>query len=106
MAQRGYFDHVTPEGHGPNYLVRQAGYTLPSFYGTEPDANNIESIAGGYSTAEAVWGAWMSSTAHRNQLLGLQPFFAEQTEYGIGYAYDSESPLGYYWVVITARPGP
>ncbi|UCC86760.1 MAG: hypothetical protein JSV81_18190 [Anaerolineales bacterium] len=106
MASRGYFSHVTPEGYGPNYLVRQAGYVLPSFYGTELNDNNIESIGGGYSMAEAVWEGWMASAGHRDQLLGLQSFFADQIEYGIGYAYDPESPLNYYWVVITAKPGP
>jgi len=106
MARRGYFSHVNPDGFGPNYLVRQAGYVLPSFYSTAPDANNIESIAAGYPTAEAVWQSWMSSYAHARHLLGLDPFYAEQIEYGIGYTYDPASPFGHYWVVITARPGP
>lgn len=106
MAVRGYFDHVNPDGYGPNYLVEQAGYTLPSFYNTEPDANNIKSIAGGYATAESTWQQWASSSHHRMHLLGLTPFYEEQVEYGIGYAYDPDSPLGHYWVIITARPGP
>ena len=42
MGTRRYFSHVNPDGYGPNYLVQQAGYALPSFYGQEPDANNIE----------------------------------------------------------------
>ncbi|MBC7227706.1 MAG: CAP domain-containing protein [Thermoflexales bacterium] len=106
MARRGYFSHVTPEGYGPNYLVRQAGYVLPSYYDQAPDANNIESIAAGYPSASAVWNGWMNSSGHRTHLLGLHPFFAEQVEYGVGYAYLPGSPYGYYWVVITAKPGP
>lgn len=106
MARRHYFGHVNPDGYGPNYLVRQAGYVLPSYYDTDPEANNIESIAAGYPTAEAAWNAWMSSEGHRTHLLGLHPFFAEQIEYGVGYAYDPASPYVYYWVVITAKPGP
>ncbi len=106
MARRGYFSHVTPEGYGPNYLVRQAGYVLPTYYDQRPDANNIESIAAGYPSANAVWNGWMSSSGHRTHLLGLIPFFAEQVEYGIGYAYDPNSPYIHYWVVITAKPGP
>jgi uncharacterized protein YkwD len=106
MAQRGYFSHVTPEGYGSNYLVRQAGYVLPSYYSTALDANNIESIAAGNATAAATWQQWLGSTAHRTQLLGLDPFYAEQTQYGIGYAYNPNSPFQYYWVVITAKPGP
>ena len=106
IAQRGYFSHTNPDGYGPNYLVRQAGYVLPSYYGTEPDANNIESIGAGYPTAEATWEGWMESSGHRDHLLGLAPFFAEQVEYGVGYACNPASPYTYYWVVITAKPGP
>jgi uncharacterized protein YkwD len=106
MARRHYFSHINPDGFGPNYLVRQAGYVLPSYYSTEPTANNIESIAGGYSTAEAAWQCWMGSEPHREQLLGLSSFFADQVEYGVGYAYDPTSPYRHYWVVITAKPGP
>ena len=106
MARRHYFGHVNPDGFGPNYLVREAGYVLPSYYGTELTANNIESIAGGFSTAEAAWECWMDSDSHRDQLLGSFPFFADQVEYGVGYAYDPASPYRHYWVVITAKPGP
>lgn len=106
MAQRGYFNHVTPEGYGPNYLVRQAGYVLPAYYSTALDANNIESIAAGHATSAATWQQWMSSPSHRTQLLGVDSFFAEQTQYGIGYAYNPNSPYQHYWVVITAKPGP
>jgi uncharacterized protein YkwD len=105
MAERHYFSHVNPDGYGPNYLVEQAGYDLPDYYNSALDANNIESIAGGYPTAEAAWQGWMDSDPHRTHLLGLLPFFAEQIDYGIGYIYDPASDYRHYWVVITARPG-
>lgn len=103
MATRGYFGHVNPDGYGPNYLVQQAGYQLPSWYDQSPTANNIESIAGGAATPTDVWNLWMSSSSHRTHLLGLDPFYAAQIDYGIGYVYVPGSPFGYYWVVITAR---
>lgn len=106
MADRHYFSHTNPDGYGPNYLVEQAGYQLPDYYGQAPDANNIESIAGGYSTVDAAWQAWMNSSGHRTHILELNSFFAEQIDYGIGYVYDSTSDYGHYWVVITAKPGP
>jgi uncharacterized protein YkwD len=106
MGTRGYFNHVNPDGYGPNYLVRQAGYILPSYYDSSPSGNNIESIAAGYATADAAWAGWMNSTPHRTHLLGLNPFFAEQIDYGIGYAYISPSPYLNYWVAITAKRGP
>lgn len=104
MATRDYFDHVNPDGIGPNYLVRSAGYNLPTSYSNDMDANNIESIAAGYSTAEAAWDGWMNSPSHRKHLLAEIPFYTEQVEYGIGYVYISDgNTYHYYWVVLTAK---
>lgn len=107
MGQRNYFSHTNPDGYGPNYLVRQAGYPLPSWYGQALDANNIESIAACTSCDAAfVWQMWMNSPMHRRHILGLDPFFAEQTDYGIGYADVPGSRYVHYWVIITARRAP
>lgn len=102
MARRGYFDHINPDGHGANYLVRKAGYVLPSGYPS--DGNNLESIAAGGSTASVAWSDWMGSPDHKKHLLGEIGFFAEQTSYGIGFYESAGSPYRYYWVVITAPP--
>lgn len=104
MAKRNYFAHINPDGHGANYLVRQAGYVLPSNY--PGDGNNIESIAAGGSTAAVTWSDWMGSSDHKMHLLGEIDFFAQQTSYGVGYYADPNSAYGYYWVVITAPPNP
>jgi hypothetical protein len=104
MRDRAYFSHTNPDGYGPNYLVTAAGYVLPAYYNSAPDANNIESIAAGYPTPAAAWEAWMNSPPHRAHLLGEIDFFARQIEYGIGYARGG--PYGDYWVVIAAEPGP
>ena len=106
MGKRGYFSHTNPDGYGPNYLVRQAGYQLPSWWSSEPTANYIESIAGGYPTPEAAWQAWLNSPGHRPHVLGEIEFWAEQTNYGIGYAYVDGSLYRHYWVFITAPPEP
>src|ERR1044072_1666335 len=105
MARRGYFSHVNPDGIGANYQVTQAGYSLPKSYGKKKSSNNIESIASGNKTPEDVWAAWMGSSAHKKHLLGLTKDYAEQTEYGIGYAYVPESQWKHYWVVIIAKRG-
>ncbi|UCG26276.1 MAG: hypothetical protein JSW55_09940, partial [Chloroflexota bacterium] len=102
MGVRDYFSHVNPDGYGPNYLVRQAGYELPSWWGTDPELNNIESIAAGYQTAADAWNGWLNSPAHRRHVLGEIDFFAEQTNYGIGYAFVPGSKYGHYWVFISA----
>ena len=104
MATRDYFDHVNPDGHGPNYMVREAGYMLSDSYSNAADANNIESIAAGFSTAEAAWDGWMNSPSHRKHLLAEIPFYTEQIEYGIGYVNISDgNTYHYYWVVLTAK---
>lgn len=103
MGTRNYFNHVNPDGHGPNYLVQQAGYILPSFYDQSKKANNIESIYAGSPDPERAMDVWLGSDGHHNHILGQHSFYAEQTDYGIGYAYVPGSRYGHYWVVITAR---
>jgi uncharacterized protein YkwD len=104
MALRDYFSHTNPDGLGPNSLVRQAGYRLPSWYPSKADANNIESIAAGYRTPAAAWQGWMSSSGHRTHLLGTHNFYAGQTAVGVGYFYLAGSRYGHYWVVLSAHP--
>jgi hypothetical protein len=106
MAHRNYFSHVNPDGVAANYLLRKAGYVLPSWWGTDPTANYVESIAAGYSDPGTAWTAWMNSPDHKEHLLALNSFFATETHYGVGYYYDSSSTYQYYWVVITAPPQP
>lgn len=102
MAKRRYFGHTNPDGHGANYLVRQAGYILPPNY--PADGNNIESIAAGQPNASSAWSEWMSSAPHKQHLLGQLAFYASQTAYGVGFYSDPSSEYGTYWVVITAPP--
>ncbi len=106
LGSRNYFSHVNPDGHGPNFLVRQAGYQLPSWWSTDPSLNYIESIAGGYTTAESAWNAWLNSSGHRRHVLAENDFWAEQTNFGIGYAFVSDSKYGHYWIFLSAPPEP
>jgi uncharacterized protein YkwD len=107
MAQRRYFGHVNPDGYGPNYLVTQAGYDLPGWYASAHDANNIESIGAGYTSAQSVWEAWLSSSGHRRHVLAAEngepvAFYADQEAYGIGFWHEPGSEYGRYWVFISA----
>lgn len=104
MAARNYFGHTNPDGKAANFLVRAAGYRLPSWYPSANDANNIESIAAGYGTPADAWTGWMNSSGHRTHLLGTHSFYAAQTQVGIGYAYLPGSRYGHYWVVLSAPP--
>lgn len=105
MGTRNYFGHTNPEGVGANKLVRDAGYPLPGYYGSDPDSNNIESLAAGYATAEEAWAGWLSSVGHRVHVLGENDFYAQQVEIGVGYAYVEDSTYKHYWVFFSAYNG-
>lgn len=102
MGTRDYSGHTDPDGNGPNKLLREAGYVLPSFYGTDAADNNVESVAAGYATFEEAFAAWMGSPGHQQHLLGLNGFYANQIEYGVGYAFVPGSTFGHYWVFLSA----
>lgn len=104
MAKRRYFSHTDPDGNGPNILARSAGYALPSSWCRSRAENFIESISAGQATAEEAWEAWMRSPTHRTHLLAHSSFYRDQTNFGIGFFSDPESPYRHYWVVITAPP--
>lgn len=102
MSQHNFFAHTNLSGHGPNWRIRQAGYQLPDWYGKEPDANNVESIAGGQATTEGALAAWLASDAHRVHVLGRLDFYAAQTHVGVGYAFGQDSEYRHYWVFLSA----
>lgn len=105
MAVRAYVGHVDPDGHGANWLLRQAGYSLPDFYGKEPDDNNVEALEhGGDGNIEDAWPRWLASEGHRIHLLGLDKFYWVQTNYGVGYAHVEGSTKIHYYVFMSAPP--
>ena len=104
LARRGYFAHVDPDGYGPNKAVQLAGYGLPGWWGDALDSNYIESIGGGYSSAQAAFDGWMNSPGHRRHLLAESDFYAGQTRYGVGYADLPGSPYRRYYVFLSAPP--
>ncbi|GAB2615928.1 hypothetical protein GCM10027168_55510 [Streptomyces capparidis] len=62
MAERSFFDHVTPDGLDPWERAQQAGIT------------NLggENIARGQTTAQAVMDSWMESEGHRANILNCE----------------------------------
>ena len=104
LARRGYFAHVDPDGYGPNKAVQLTGYGLPDWWGDALNSNYIESLGGGYRSAQAAFEGWMNSPGHRRHLLAESDFYAGQTRYGVGYAELPGSPYRRYYVFLSAPP--
>jgi uncharacterized protein YkwD len=102
MAAHDYFGHQSEvTGDWPNAVARDHGYPLPGWLSS--NANNIESIAAGFSTASTALKALIESPSHRRHLLGEVTFFADHRQVGVGFA---EAPTWDYWTVHSAFVDP
>ncbi len=72
MAQKGYFNHISPEGITPWYWIQKVGYQY-SYAG--------ENLAINFSDSKDIVDAWMNSSSHRSNILN-----GHFTEIGIGIA--------------------
>lgn len=102
MAKRNYFSHVNPNGQGPNFLIRRAGYVLPLYYDKSRAGNNIESIAKTVGDSKAAFKDWMNSSGHKPHLLGENAFYKEQTSVGVGVFRSPKPPHYRHYVFLSA----
>ncbi len=102
MGKKNYFDHVNRSGHGPNFLVRRAGFDLPYYYDSSRPGNSIESIAKTYGTPRETFALWMNSGPHQVHILGNVTFYSEQTSVGVGVYRSKMAPFAVYSVFISA----
>lgn len=109
MLKRKYFDHANPEGKGINILIYEAGYGIPKEW-TEPISSNyFESIVAGVTTPKEGIIYLLKDkgeidhrkAGHRSHLLGIDKFYANLTDIGIGWAKGGS--LGSYLCVIIAK---
>jgi uncharacterized protein YkwD len=108
MANRDYFDHVTPEGRGINVLIHEAGYELPADWVKDKKQNFFESICAGTGTAAAtlrvlITDKGLEGAPHRKHLLGTTDFYAECTDIGAAIARRPGSTHRFYVSIIIAR---
>lgn len=105
MIERAYFAHINPDGVAANYLACQAGFPLPAYYRCwqMPTVNSIESLAGGYPSAQAAFEGLLASPGHRAHVLGELAFYAVQTELGVGYAFGESAHFKHYWCILIAE---
>lgn len=85
MSRRDYFDHVSPDGDGPEQRIERAGYEWRAFG---------ENIAAGYPTPAAVVEGWMASPGHCRNIM-TETFVHS----GVGYVAD-----GHLWTHVFATP--
>ena len=71
MCERGFFDHVNPEGQDPTARANSGRAGRFAFRPLVPDVYPAvaENIAYGYRSASAVVRAWMNSPGHRANVL-------------------------------------
>ena len=81
MVNRGYFDHVDPDGKAPRDRLHLAGYTCSKMSGENIYQNNLYSrvtIRGNEKTydwnspeqiAQSTVSGWMASSGHRQNIL-------------------------------------
>lgn len=74
MRDRGYFEHVDPDGNTPWHFFTEAGYVY-DYAG--------ENLAIGYTNPMETMEGWMNSPKHRDNI--LDPNY---TEIGIGFCGD------------------
>jgi uncharacterized protein YkwD len=86
MAERGFFQHVDPEGRGSRERAAAAGFR----------GAVAENLAWGQSTAEQVLAAWLQSPGHCATLMS-----PNHQLLGVGYAGGARSkPL---WVLMVGQ---
>ncbi|WP_327229177.1 CAP domain-containing protein [Streptomyces noursei] len=87
MAARGYYEHVSPEGVGPDARITAAGYQWSSWG---------ENLDRGPQSAAAAVRDWMGDAPHRDNLLDCR-----FTAVGIGIVHGAGGP---WWTQDLAAP--
>jgi uncharacterized protein YkwD len=103
MAEKGTVTHYAGNV-GANKRLIDAGYPLPDSYPTLYH-NQVEAVAGGFSSADEVWQELKDSDGHRAHMLGEHSFYLEQDEIGVAFYRKWHSPHVEYWVVYIATQG-
>ncbi len=89
MAVQDYFSHTSLNGDTFTNRIDATGYRWRSA---------AENIAAGYDTPSSVVTGWMNSPGHCTNIM------SNNTEIGVGYAYDAQSSYGYVWTQDFGTP--
>lgn len=96
MFQRGFFDHVNPDGDGPGERALDAGFCH------EFGGENIATGTNTLTTPQEVMQAWKNSPTHNANM--LEPSFRWV---GVGvFSVQNGSNITFYWVQHFATDAP
>ena len=89
MSERGFFNHVNPDGEGPSDRIDKTGYAWTAVG---------ENIAGGPMTAADAVNGWLASDEHCANL--MNPTYKE---IGVGL-YEGAGQYTFYWTQTFGTP--
>lgn len=98
MAERGFFDHINPDGATPTERAQAAGYG-----GTAG-----ENIAAGQESIDEAHAMWLESLGHRKNVFSLHASFSETfhyDEFGPGFAFTDIGPYFDYYTQMFGYQG-
>ncbi len=86
MAERGFFNHISPEGESPADRVQITGYPFRALG---------ENIAAGAQSPRAVVDGWMNSDGHCANIMNPQ-----LEELGVGYFFKESTQMRHFWTQV------
>jgi hypothetical protein len=113
MANRGFFEHVDPDGYGINYYINKSTYTLTPEQLKHKKASDFDAYEGGAPSGEvAIKNIIIDydkiGDEGRKLLLGIGDLNATLVDCGIAFVHGSGSTKykSYTVVIISKNNGP
>lgn len=108
MAEKNYFGHINKKGEGVNILIHRAGYHLSEEFYKNKKNNFFESLAMGQESGvevvrDLILDKGINPPDHRKHLLGMNDFWAECYDVGIGFIRTDNPQKPSYICIIIAK---
>jgi hypothetical protein len=98
MQRRHYYNHLDPDGHGPNWWLKRAGL-LPSGYPQGDGDNSLESLTNNVDHAVHAFTSLRDSPLHRDHIFG-RGWFGGQDKIGIACGPGFAPNCWWLWVIL------
>ncbi len=108
MAKNNYFSHTDKKGNGMNIMIYREGYKMNKKFIDKKSNNYFESISAGQKSAVEIVNTLIEDKGvkppnHRNHLLGIDDFWANCTDIGVGFAKGKGSRYSTYICILIAK---